>query len=243
MHINPKGGTEVANEGNPFRTEIEQLIRGEDLRGLLKKAGELHGHWCNYLAYGVKAGCYGIKEMGVTNTGMEEIIAIVETNNCFSDGIQMITGCTFGNNSLIYRDLGKTVVTLSKRDGQAIRIALAPEFEDSRGQEYPEVYSLFDRLVAKREPGEPQEYAKMMQLFADMSVDELSVPIDTMFRIRKLTIDVPEYAPIFDSEKCAICGENIMATRLTQKDGNSVCLDCSRAMHSILSGAGISLEG
>jgi formylmethanofuran dehydrogenase subunit E len=232
----------MTNVGNPFRTEIEQLVKDEDLRGLLKKAGELHGHWCNYLAYGVKAGCYGIKEMGVTNTGMEEIIAIVETNNCFSDGIQMITGCTFGNNSLIYRDLGKTAVTITRRDGQAIRIALAPDFEDSRGQKYPEVYSLFDRLVAKREPGEPQEYARMMQLFADMSVDELSVPIDTMFRISKLTIDVPEYAPIFDSKKCAICGENIMATRLIEKDGNSVCLGCSRAAYSILSGAGILLE-
>jgi formylmethanofuran dehydrogenase subunit E len=28
------------------------------------------------------------KANGVTNTGMEEIIAIVETNNRFSDGIQ-----------------------------------------------------------------------------------------------------------------------------------------------------------
>ena len=232
----------MINEGNPFRAEIEQLVRDQDFRGLLKKAGELHGHWCDYLAYGVKAGCYGIKEMGVINTGMEEIVAIVETNNCFSDGIQMITGCTFGNNSLIYRDLGKTAVTIAKRDGLAIRIVLDPDFEDTRGQEYPEAYALFDRLVAKREPGEPQDFARMMQLFADMSVNELSVPIDTMFRISKLTIDIPEYAPIFESKKCAICGENIMATRFIEKDGNSLCLGCSGAGYSILSGAGISVE-
>jgi formylmethanofuran dehydrogenase subunit E len=122
----------MSNEGNPFRTEIERLIKDEDLDSLLRKAGELHGHWCNYLAYGVKAGCYGIKQMGITNTGMEEIIAIVETNNCFSDGIQMVTGCSFGNNSLVYRDLGKTAVTITRRDGQALRIALDPDLGESR---------------------------------------------------------------------------------------------------------------
>ena len=133
-------------QGNPFRREIESLIRIGDLKGLLQKAGELYGHWCNYLAYGVIAGYYGIKETGVTNTGMEEIIAIVETNNCFSDGVQMITGCTFGNNSLIYHDWGKTAVTISRRDGQAIRIALDPDFEDTRGKEYPDAYELFDKV-------------------------------------------------------------------------------------------------
>jgi formylmethanofuran dehydrogenase subunit E len=144
-------------QGNPFRSEIESLIRGGDLSGLLRKAGELHGHWCNYLTYGVKAGYYAIKEMGVTNTGMEEVIAIVETNNCFSDGVQMVTGCSFGNNSLIYRDWGKTAVTVSRRDGQAIRIALDSAFEDSREKEYPDAYALFDKLVARREPGQPDD--------------------------------------------------------------------------------------
>jgi len=232
----------VRNEGNPFRTEIERLIRDEDFGSLLRKAGELHGHWCNYLAYGVKAGCYGIKQMGVTNTGMEEIIAIVETNNCFSDGIQMVTGCSFGNNSLVYRDLGKTAVTITRRDGQAIRIALDPDFEDSRGQEYPEAYTLFEKLIARREPGEPEEFARMMQLFADMSMRELSVPIETMFRITKLTIDIPGYAPIFESKKCVACGENVVATRLIEKEGKCLCLGCLGAEHGIVTGAGISAQ-
>ncbi len=230
----------MRNEGNPLRTEIERLIKDEDLDSLLRKAGELHGHLCNYLAYGVKAGCYGIKQMGVTNTGMEEIIAIVETNNCFSDGIQMVTGCSFGNNSLIYRDLGKSAVTITRRDGQAIRIALDPDFEDSRGQEYPNAYALFEKLIAKREPGEAEDFARMMRLFADMSMRELSVPVETMFRISKLTVDIPEYAPIFESKKCDTCGENVVVTRLVEKEGKSLCLSCSAAKHSMLTGAGIS---
>lgn len=100
----------------------------------------------------------------------------------------MVTRCSFGNNSLVYRDLGKTTVTITKRDGQAIRIALDPHFEDSRGQKYPEAYVLFEKLIAKGEPGEPEEFARMMYLFADMPMRELSVLVETMFRITKLTI-------------------------------------------------------
>jgi formylmethanofuran dehydrogenase subunit E len=55
----------VRNEDNPSRTEIERLIRDKDFGSLLKKVEELHGHLYNYLAYGVKAGCYGIKQMGL----------------------------------------------------------------------------------------------------------------------------------------------------------------------------------
>jgi formylmethanofuran dehydrogenase subunit E len=229
-------------QGNPFRSEIESLIKAGDLNGLLRKAGELHGHWCNYLTYGVKAGYYAIKEMGITNTGMEEIIAIVETNNCFSDGVQVVTGCSFGNNSLIYRDWGKTAVTVGRRDGQAIRIALDPAFEDSRGEEHPRAYELFYKIVARREPTEPEEYAEMMRLFSEMSVKELSVPFDVMFRITKMAIDIPEYAPIFDSKRCSICGENAMATRIIEKEGKYFCLGCSGAKYNMLSGGGIQLK-
>jgi formylmethanofuran dehydrogenase subunit E len=229
-------------QGNPFRGEIESLIKGGDLNGLLRKAGELHGHWCNYLTYGVKAGYYAIKEMGITNTGMEEIIAIVETNNCFSDGVQVVTGCSFGNNSLIYRDWGKTAVTVSRRDGQALRIALDPAFEDSRGSEYPRAYELFYKIVARREHAEPEEYAEMMQLFSELSVKELSVPFDKMFLLTKMTIDIPEYAPIFDSKRCSVCGENVMATRIVEKEGKYFCLGCSGAKYNMLSGGGIWLK-
>jgi len=109
---------------NP-RAPIEAMIREGDLEGLLKKAGELHGHFCPYVALGVRAGYGALKALGIErNLGMEEVVAIVETNNCFSDGVQMTTGCSFANNALIYYDLGKTAVTVARRDGQAVRVAV-----------------------------------------------------------------------------------------------------------------------
>ena len=79
---------------NP-RAPIEELIRQGDLEGLLRKAGELHGHFCPYVALGVRAGYLALTALGIEqNLGMEEALAVVETNNCFSDGIQVITGWT-----------------------------------------------------------------------------------------------------------------------------------------------------
>ena len=39
--------------GNSVRKEIEKLIEAGDLRGLLYKAGELHGHFCNTTTQGL----------------------------------------------------------------------------------------------------------------------------------------------------------------------------------------------
>lgn len=226
-------------KGNPIRHEIERLIETANTKGLLEKAGELHGHFCNYLAYGVMAGYVAVRELGIQSTGMEEVVAILETNNCFSDGVQMVTGCSFGNNAMIYRDFGKTAVTLAKRDGSAIRIALNPDFEDSREQEYPEAYGLWDKIVARREQATPEEYQKMMELFAKMSFEELSKSEDEMFNIKRAKIDVPEYAPMFDSVRCSVCGENVMASKVVEKGEEHVCIPCAKAAFSQLDGGGI----
>ncbi|MFQ6117981.1 MAG: FmdE family protein [Candidatus Bipolaricaulia bacterium] len=229
-------------EGGPLRGRIERLIDAGDLRGLLREAGALHGHLCNYLAYGVVAGYIAVRELGVKTTGMEEVIAIVETNNCFSDGVQMVTGCSFGNNALIYRDLGKTAVTVARRDGAAVRIALDPDFEDALQEEYPEAHRLWTKIVARREEATAEEQERMMRLFAEMSVRELSRPPDEMFRIERMEIAVPEYAPIFSSVRCSICGENVMETRARVRDGKPVCLGCAGGEIHVLDGRGISVE-
>lgn len=207
---------------------------------MLGKAGELHEHHCSYLAYGVVAGFYGIKKLGISNTGMEEIIAIVETNNCFSDGVQMVTGCSFGNNCLIYRDYGKTAVTISKRDGKAIRLALNPEFENSREREYPEAYEMFNKLVVRREESNPENHARLMTLFAEMSTRELNVPLEVMFLIEEREIKIPDFAPMFESVKCAKCGENAMKSRVAKKDGQYYCIPCAKEAYFELNGNGIS---
>ncbi|MDY6985567.1 MAG: FmdE family protein [Candidatus Thermoplasmatota archaeon] len=213
------------------REEVERLIKEKDLRSLLLKAGELHGHFCPMLSLGVKAGAYAMNELGGENPGMEEIIAIVETNNCFSDGIQFVTGCTFGNNALIYRDFGKTAVTLAKRSGDGIRISVKPgAFMD------PETEDLFQKVVVRRE-GSREETEKLMKGFENAAFSLLDR--DELFLCERVKIDIPEYAPIFESEVCEECGESVMSTRMVKKDGRKLCIPCAGGSYLELNGSGI----
>jgi len=231
----------MARPMNP-RKEIEGLIGTGDLERLLRKAGELHGHFCPYLALGVRAGYVALRALGIEqNLGMEQVIAIVETNSCFSDGVQMVTGCTFGNNGLVYRDLGKTAVTVAKRDSSAVRVALKAEYADSFGSRYPEASALFQKIVADHEEATQAEQEKLTRLWAESSFEQLELSEEEVFNVEHAKIKVPAFAPIFASVRCSVCGENVMETRARVKDGKPICIECAYAEHCVLDGAGISI--
>lgn len=226
---------------NP-REPVEALIRQGNLESLLRKAGELHSHFCPYVALGVRVGTIALKALGIEqNLGMEEVIAIVETNNCFSDGIQVVTGCTFANNALIYHDLGKTAVTMARRDGSAVRVAVRADYADSFDSRYPEAAALFRKIVRERQEPTPEEQERLMRLWTETSHRQLEVPEEELFTVQHVQIEVPAYAPIFASVRCAVCGENVMETRARVKDGQPVCIACASAEHGQLDGAGISM--
>jgi formylmethanofuran dehydrogenase subunit E len=222
------------------RYELEESIKEGDLLKLLKRAGELHGHFCPFLAIGVKAAARAVKELGVSSTGMEEIIAIVETNNCFSDGVQFITGCSFGNNALIYRDYGKTAFTLTRRNGEAVRIVVKDVSEFLERAE-PEANRLFQKVVVEHK-GTKEDERRLRERWRQIAFKILDVPDDELFDVTRVAIQVPAYARIFASVKCSICGENIMEPKARVRDGKPVCIPCSGQEYSQLAGDGISLS-
>jgi formylmethanofuran dehydrogenase subunit E len=224
------------------RAEMEELVARRDLHRLLLKAGELHGHFCSYLTLGLKAGCLAVRELGVQSAGMEEVIAVVETNNCFSDGIQVATGCSFGNNALVFRDIGKTAFSLARRDGESVRVALKPDDEDRFGDRFPEAAVLFDKLVRRREEPAPGESERMMQLWREISFAYIEVPEEELFKVERRVTQLPSYAPIFASATCSECGEEVMESRLRIKDGQPVCMDCAGVEQYVLDGSGMSLR-
>jgi formylmethanofuran dehydrogenase subunit E len=223
---------------NP-RQEIEKAIADNNLSKLLLFSGVLHGHFCPYSAIGVKAAALAVRELGVKSTGMEETIAIVETNNCFSDGVQLITGCSFGNNALIYRDYGKTAFTLAKRTGEAVRIAVKTDSRFLEERE-PEAMALFQKVVKER-AGTAEDEKRLKEMWRELSFKLLEVSDEELFDIRQMQINVPAYARIFASVKCSICGENVMEPRARLKDGNPVCIPCSGQEFYQLAGDGISV--
>jgi len=224
-------------KNNP-RSEITRYIAEGDLEKLLIKAGTLHGHYCPGLSMGVRISAYLMNEIKTISDGMEELIAIVEANNCVSDGVQYVTGCTLGNNALIYRDFGKTAVTLSKRDGNGIRVSVNPDYRKNLEKEFPEYIELFNKVVRDR-AGTEEELSLFKQHGKEVSFNMLKMDFDRFFTVKKVKADIPEYAPMFDSILCDCCGENVMATRIIQNNEGSYCYYCSKNSFNELCGAGI----
>jgi formylmethanofuran dehydrogenase subunit E len=226
------------NPNNP-RHEIEEAVAAGDLPKLLTMTGLLHGHFCPFSAIGVKASVRAVKELGISSTGMEEVIAIVETNSCFSDGVQFVTGCSFGNNALIYRDYGKTAFTLAKRNGEALRVSVKADSRFLEERE-PQTFELFQKVVVKRQ-GTEADRRRLDELWRQASFKMLDIPDDELFEVNRVTVDVPAYSRIFASVKCSLCGESVMEPRSRIRDGKPVCIPCSGQEYYQLTGNGMSV--
>jgi formylmethanofuran dehydrogenase subunit E len=220
------------------RQEIEEALAAGNLTRLLELSGLLHGHFCPGSATGIKAGARAVHELGVKSTGMEEIIAIVETNSCFADGVQMVTGCSFGNNGLVYRDFGKTALTLARRNGEAVRVAARPD--SNALDRYPEAAALFRKVVKERR-GTAADDEKLRMVWIEVAFAMLEIPDEELFNIKRLTIEVPAYARIFGNARCSVCGENVMEPRARLKESRPVCLPCSGEDYYQLAGDGLAI--
>ncbi|HNT72523.1 MAG TPA: FmdE family protein, partial [Methanothrix sp.] len=67
-------------------------------------------------------------------------------NACFADGVQAVSGCTLGNNALVYRDLGRLAVTFAIRGRDTgVRVRVLPDFRDKVAEAAPEFYPLLER--------------------------------------------------------------------------------------------------
>ncbi len=218
---------------NPRREIVNDILRN-DLQTLMMKAAVMHGHYCPGIAMGVMAATKAMQMMRETGDGMEDLLAITETNNCFSDGIQFITGCSFGNNALIFKDFGKTAFTLTKRNGKGIRISTREDAKAYMRNASPLFSESFQTVVKKQNHSE-KEILKFKQYGRDRAFITLTLDFEKIFNIENVTVPIPEYAPSHESIICKKCGESTMSTRIV----NNLCLACSGEKYSELNGHGL----
>lgn len=50
---------------------------------------------------------------------------------------------------------------------------------------------------------------------------------EELFRVSEVDLIMPDKATIFNSVKCAVCGEGVMEVRARVKNGQVVCIPCS----------------
>jgi len=221
------------------RAEIYVLIGSKDTESLLRGASQIHGHYCPGLSLGVMASTELMNRMRWKNDGLEDIVAVTETNNCFSDGVQYVTGCTFGNNALIYRDMGKTSVSLVNREGKGFRASVSPSYRQILQDDFPTYCNLFDKVICKhcRDENVVKEFKAAG---TETSFALLSYDVERLISVEPVRIRLPDYAPIHDTVICEDCEEGIMSTRCRCVDGCIKCIPCSGDRYYELNGEGIS---
>jgi formylmethanofuran dehydrogenase subunit E len=191
-----------------------------DIEGVRK----FHGHSCPGLTIGIRAAELALREIG-PHAADEEVVAIVETDNCSVDAIQYLTGCTFGKGNLIYRNYGKNAYTFIRRsDNKAIRIVLRPE---DKKKHNPESTILFQKVLAGTATDEERQRSE--ELRAQKIEDLLTRPLEDIFDIQHVVPTIPERARIYQSVTCAGCGETTMETRVRLLQGQPYCISCFEA--------------
>jgi formylmethanofuran dehydrogenase subunit E len=168
-----------------------------ETKELMEEAVKFHGHTCPGLALGVLVSKY-ILEHGHDFSIDEELVAVVENDNCSVDALQALLGTTFGKGNLIYRDYGKNNYTFYNRDKKkAVKISL------------------------KGEPYSHEEYTREERLKMLLESDP-----NEIFNIKEVAFDPPEHAKIHESMICDECGDPTMSTRVREFKGMQICIPC-----------------
>ncbi len=222
---------------SPRKLVLSNIWAGKTDR-LLLDAAQMHGHFCPGLAMGVMMATKAMQVIRGNSDGLEDLLAIVETNNCVSDGIQFVTGCSFGNNALIFKDYGKVAFTLTRRDGKGIRISSRPGAKYYMRQAGPLFQESFQKVVGKQDHT-PEELVKYKKRGIEKAFTTLTLDFDRLFKIEAVDVQIPPYAPSHESIICDKCGEPVMATRILQIKGKQLCFACAEKSGNILTGDGI----
>ena len=230
-----------------LRREFTRAICSNDMVRCLVKTAEIHGHFCPGSALGVMAAVYGLRQLGnetIASDGMEKLMAVVETNACFADGAQAVSGCTLGNNSLVYRDLGRHAVTFAIRGKETgLRVRVSPDFRSHMKRAVPEFYSLMERIVVNRE-GSAEEEAAFKEKGREAAFALIQLPFEKLMITEAVHPDLPDYAPVTQTVICPSCGEASMSTKVVTKgEGHGLCLMCAGRQYRQVDGQGIVTRG
>ncbi|MGC9517006.1 MAG: FmdE family protein [Methanomicrobiales archaeon] len=186
---------------------------------------EFHGHVCPGSAFGYKAAELALKTLSMNKSTDEELIAIVENDTCAVDAIQVVTGCTFGKGNLIFNDYGKQVYTFINRlSGEAVRISLRNSFNMDKID--PSLNQLRKKVNSKH--AGPEDMENLKRAMINVSKKLIKAPAEDIFRVEHVDVEMPDKARIFESIKCSKCGEMVSAHRTSEKNGQKVCIPCSK---------------
>ena len=206
----------MSEEYSNENTALQQIATFSDVV-------KFHGHICPGLTIGYIAAKAGIEELCTDRDVDEELVTIVENDACGVDAVQVITGCTIGKGNLIFKDYGKQAFTFICRDNcKAVRVVLKADFNIDALD--PELSRLRPKVMSGTDTeSETLEFRKRMNNVSELMRE---TPVEKMFDIKHVNVEIPQKARIFNSVKCTMCGEMVAESRIRVQKGEFVCISC-----------------
>jgi formylmethanofuran dehydrogenase subunit E len=177
---------------------------------ILAASAALHKHLCPRQVLGARMGMLAGIVLGLDLPRDDKrLLAIVETDGCFVDGLSVATGCTAGHRTLRVEDYGKVAATfVDARTEQAVRLAPSAD----------------SRLLAPRYAPEARNKWEAQLLGYQR------VPDDQLFSVQAVRLKTP-VAQIVSRPglraACDLCGEEIINGREVEREGLTVCRACA----------------
>jgi len=192
------------------------------LGGDFRKCIEFHGHTCPGLALGFQAARALMERLGARKAPDEELLAIVETDACGADAIQVMTGCTFGKGNFLFKNYGKHAFSLmDRRKGKGIRVC----FRSDAFKMDPESLTLSEKV--QKDEASAKEIRRYRHLQQERVKKILNTDTESLFKIEEITPEIPAKARITDSGICDFCGESAKVDLLLTIDGKKTCIPCA----------------
>jgi formylmethanofuran dehydrogenase subunit E len=183
-----------------------------------------HGHKCPAMPNGLRVAETAMNALGVERTGDSFLHAIVDLGEnhcatCFADGVQVMTGCTFGKGNIEKSHKGKWGLTLiDKRNNRAVRVV--PKAETMIQTKETSFFKDY------REKGIPptQVPNEVIQPLVDKVMNAPFEMIMNVSDVFEYNWKEPKHS--YNSIVCEKCGEMVIEEYTELKDEKIVCKDC-----------------
>ncbi|MFQ5944696.1 MAG: FmdE family protein [Anaerolineae bacterium] len=180
------------------------------LEEVLRAMAARHKHLCPRQVLGARIALAGAAFLGLEIPREDKrLLAIVETDGCFADAVEVTTGCTVGHRRLRVEDYGKVAATfVDVKTGQAVRVSPGLDVRE-RARDYA--------------PEEKRRYYAQLHAYQIMPDEEL-------LDVRSVELR-PPLKEILSRPgirvNCASCGEEIINERGIRRNGALQCRSCA----------------
>ena len=191
----------------------------------LELGQKFHGHKCPAMPMGLRVGAAALNALNADRTGDSALLAVLDLGEdhcatCFADGIQVITGCTFGKGNIKKTHKGKWAVTLiDKKAQKAVRVT--PKAEAMKANKETAFFKDY------REKGVPPTQVPD-DVVDPLVVKVMTAPDEMIMNISEVYECKHQDRPhSFDSFVCPECGEMTVEKYSRRRGHKKVCIDCA----------------